>query len=83
MDPKEIEELIHRNLPGARVAVRTDGMGHYEAVVVSTDFAGKRSLARHQLVYGALGDIVGRELHALALRTFTPEEWQAAGSTAE
>lgn len=80
MDPKEIEELIHRNLPAAHVEVRTDGMGHYEAVVVSTEFAGKRSLARHQLVYGALGDIVGRELHALALRTFTPEEWQVAGS---
>jgi acid stress-induced BolA-like protein IbaG/YrbA len=83
MDPKEIEELIHRNLPAARVAVRTDGMGHYEAVVVSSEFAGKRSLARHQLVYGALGEIVGREIHALALRTFTPEEWQTAESVSE
>jgi acid stress-induced BolA-like protein IbaG/YrbA len=83
MDPKEIEDLIQRNMPAARVAVRTDGMGHYEAVVVSSEFAGKRSLARHQLVYGALGDIVGRELHALALQTFTPEEWQAAAGAAE
>jgi acid stress-induced BolA-like protein IbaG/YrbA len=78
MDPKQIEELIERNLPTAKVEVRTDGMGHYEAVVVSAEFEGKRSLARHQLVYGALGSRVGREIHALALKTFTPEEWQAA-----
>lgn len=78
MDPKQIEELIERNLPTAKVDVRTDGMGHYEAVVVSPEFEGKRSLARHQLVYGALGSRVGREIHALALKTFTPEEWQAA-----
>jgi acid stress-induced BolA-like protein IbaG/YrbA len=78
MDPKQVEELIEKNLSTARVEVRTDGMGHYEAVVVSSEFAGKRTLARHQLVYGALGGIVGREVHALALKTFTPEEWQAS-----
>jgi acid stress-induced BolA-like protein IbaG/YrbA len=83
MDPKEIEELIERGLPDARVEVRTDGQGHYEALVVSPRFEGKRSLARHQLVYGALGEIVGREIHALALRTFTPEEWQSSGGAAE
>jgi acid stress-induced BolA-like protein IbaG/YrbA len=80
MEPKQIKALIEQGLPDARVEVRTDGMGHYEAVVVSAEFAGKRSLARHQRVYGALGDIVGREIHALQLRTFTPEEWQAAHS---
>ncbi len=79
MDPKQIEQLIEQNLPEAHAEVRTDGMGHYEAVVVSAAFEGKRSLARHQLVYGALGERVGREIHALALRTFTPAEWQSAG----
>ncbi len=78
MDPKQIEELIEQNLPESSAEVRTDGMGHYEAVVVCAAFEGKRSLARHQLVYGALGQRVGREIHALALRTFTPAEWQAA-----
>jgi len=79
MDPDEIKRLIEENLPGSTAEVSTDGMGHYEAVVVSDAFAGKRSLARHQLVYGALGQRVGREIHALQLRTYTPEEWRASG----
>ena len=79
MDPNEIAALIEQNLPGAQAEVQTDGQGHYEATVVSAAFAGKRSLQRHQLVYGTLGDRVGREIHALAVKTFTPEEWQARG----
>ncbi|MFO7286096.1 MAG: BolA/IbaG family iron-sulfur metabolism protein [Gammaproteobacteria bacterium] len=79
MDPNEIKRLIEQNLPGSTADVSTDGMGHYEAVVVSDAFAGKRSLARHQLVYGALGQRVGREIHALRLRTYTPDEWRASG----
>jgi acid stress-induced BolA-like protein IbaG/YrbA len=77
MDPAEIKQLIEASLTGADVEVRTDGQGHYEAVVVSAQFDGRRSVARHQMVYGALGDRVGREIHALAVKTFTPEEWQA------
>jgi len=57
----------------------TDGMGHYEAVVVSPAFAGKRSVPRHQMVYATLGTLVGNEIHALAVKTYTPEEWAAAG----
>jgi acid stress-induced BolA-like protein IbaG/YrbA len=77
MDPREIAELIERGLEGARVHVRTDGQGHYEAVVIAEQFAGKRTLARHQLVYATLGERVGREIHALQLRTLTPEESDA------
>jgi acid stress-induced BolA-like protein IbaG/YrbA len=77
MDPVEIKQLIEASLSGADVEVRTDGQGHYEAVVVSAEFEGRRSVARHQMVYGALGERVGREIHALAVKTFTPEEWQA------
>jgi acid stress-induced BolA-like protein IbaG/YrbA len=80
MDPAEIAALIEQNLTGAQARVETDGQGHYEAVVISPAFAGKRSLQRHQLVYRTLGERVGREIHALALKTFTPEEWQALGS---
>lgn len=79
MDPNEIKRLIEQNLPGSTADVSTDGMGHYEAVVVSDAFAGKRSLARHQMVYGTLGQRVGREIHALQLRTYTTEEWRASG----
>ena len=76
MDPREIVALIEANLAGAQADVRTDGQGHYEAVVVSGQFADKRTLLRHQLVYGALGTLVGREIHALQLKTYTPEEWR-------
>ena len=79
MDPNEIAALIEQNLPGAQAEVQTDGQGHYEATVISPAFAGKRSLQRHQLVYGTLGERVGREIHALAVKTFTPEEWRARG----
>ena len=80
MDPREIAQLIEQNLPGAKAQVQTDGQGHYEATVVSSAFAGKRSLQRHQMVYGTLGTRVGREIHALALETLTPEELQARSS---
>jgi acid stress-induced BolA-like protein IbaG/YrbA len=77
MDPREIATLIETNLTGAKADVRTDGQGHYEATVIAAAFAGLRSLKRHQMVYATLGQRVGREIHALALETFTPEEWQA------
>ena len=77
MDPRDIASLIEQNLAGAKADVQTDGQGHYEATVICAAFAGQRSLKRHQLVYATLGSRVGREIHALALKTFTPEEWQA------
>jgi acid stress-induced BolA-like protein IbaG/YrbA len=77
MNPDEIQRLIEQGLEGAEARVVTDGQGHYEAVVVSAAFAGKRSLSRHQMVYGTLGGSVGREIHALAVKTYTPDEWQA------
>jgi acid stress-induced BolA-like protein IbaG/YrbA len=79
MDPKDIAALIEQGLEGASARVVTDGQGHYEATVVCAAFEGQRSIRRHQLVYGTLGSRVGREIHALALRTYTPGEWQAAG----
>jgi len=77
MDPTEIRALIEQNLGSSSAEVHTDGQGHYEATVICPAFAGKRSLQRHQMVYATLGSRVGREIHALALQTFTPEEWQA------
>jgi acid stress-induced BolA-like protein IbaG/YrbA len=78
MSPEEIAGLIEQGLEGARAKVVTDGQGHYEALVICPSFDGKRSLPRHQMVYATLGDRVGREIHALAVKTFTPDEWQAA-----
>jgi len=78
MDPNEIAGLIGQGLPRAEIEVTTDGQGHYLAVVVSDDFAGKRSVQRHQMVYATLGQRVGNEIHALALKTLTPEEAEQA-----
>jgi len=77
MDPLDIAALIEQNLKGAKADVQTDGQGHYEAIVISAAFAGKRLLQRHQMVYATLGTRVGREIHALAIKALTPEEWQA------
>jgi acid stress-induced BolA-like protein IbaG/YrbA len=80
MNPREIEKLIHKGLPESRVEVRTDGQGHYEALIVSSAFDGERSVSRHQLVYQTLDGLVGTDIHALALKTLTPEEWEASGN---
>lgn len=79
MNPKQIEELIIAALPGAVAQVRSEDNVHFEATVVSSQFAGRRPLQRHQLVYGALGERMGGEIHALSLVTLTPEELAAKG----
>ena len=74
MNPQQIEELIRAALPDALVEVRSADNVHFEATVVSRQFEGRRPLQRHQLVYGALGERMGGEIHALALHTATPAE---------
>jgi acid stress-induced BolA-like protein IbaG/YrbA len=74
MNPDAVAALIRAALPGAEVRVESDDQTHFAARVVSSDFAGKRSIARHQMVYRALGERVGREIHALSIEALTPEE---------
>jgi acid stress-induced BolA-like protein IbaG/YrbA len=78
MTGQEVALLIQSGLPGAQVRVITDDDTHFEAVVIAPQFAGKRPLQRHQLVYAGLGPRMGREIHALSIQAFTPEEWRAA-----
>ena len=72
MNPVQIEALIRAGLPDAAVSVRSEDNVHFEATVVSAAFEGKRPLQRHQMVYGALGERMGGEIHALQLATLTP-----------
>ncbi len=75
MDASEIERLIRKKLPDARVTIRDlagDG-DHYAAEVVSETFRGKSRVQQHQLVYEALEGNMGGTLHALALQTAAPE----------
>lgn len=72
--PDRVAELIRAGLPGATVRVESDDNTHFAARVVSTQFAGKRPIARHQLIYKTLGELVGREIHALSIEALTPDE---------
>lgn len=74
MDSTTIEQLIRAGLPDADVSVHGDDGVHFEARVVSPAFEGKSTLQRHRLVYATLGELMGGEIHALALRTETPAE---------
>ena len=74
MHPAQVADLIRAALPGAEVAVASDDQTHYSARIVSETFAGLRGVARHQLVYRALGERVGREIHALSIEALTPGE---------
>jgi len=74
VDKYEIEKLIRTGLATADVRVKGDDGAHFEALVVCESFEGKRTLERHKLVYATLGEAMGREIHALSLRTLTPAE---------
>ena len=77
MQTELIKQLIEEGIPGAVVEVSGDGT-HFDAIVVSPAFAGRNRVQQHQLVYGTLGEKMGREIHALSIQTFTPEQWDKA-----
>lgn len=74
MTPESIAQMIVAGLPGAQVEVYGDDGVHFEALIVHEAFQGKLPLARHRMVYACLGDKMGGEIHALALKTLTPAE---------
>jgi acid stress-induced BolA-like protein IbaG/YrbA len=76
--PDSIKQSIETKLACQHVEVIGDGQ-HFQALIVSADFAGKNRVQRHQLVYAALGDRMREEIHALSMRTLTPEEASAGG----
>lgn len=77
--PEQVRDYISQGLPCEHLDVQGDG-SHFDAVIVSSAFEGKRPIARHQLVYAALGDRMKAEIHALSMRTLTPGEYAKAGS---
>ena len=76
--PDSIKQGIEAALACEHVEVIGDGQ-HFQAVVVSAAFGGKSRVQRHQMVYAALGERMREEIHALSMRTLTPEEWRAGG----
>ncbi|TAN25472.1 MAG: BolA family transcriptional regulator [Castellaniella sp.] len=74
--PEHVRQYIADHLNCEHLEVRGDG-SHFEALIVSQEFEGKRTLARHQVVYQALGERMREEIHALSMRTLTPAEYAA------
>ena len=73
--PEQIKNYIAAGLPCTHLNVTGDGQ-HFEALIVSDEFIGQRLIARHQRVYQALGDRMRAEIHALSMKTLTPDEYQ-------
>ena len=73
--PESVKAGIAAGLACEHLEVLGDGQ-HFQALIVSPAFAGKSRVQRHQLVYGALGDRMREEIHALSMQTLTPQEWR-------
>jgi stress-induced morphogen len=78
MAAEEIQKILVTALPGSEVQVQdmTGTRDHFQVLVVSPHFQGKTMVEQHQLVYRALGDLMKEAIHALALKTYTPEQWK-------
>ena len=74
--PEQVKKYIEAGMACEHVEVSGDGH-HFEAVIVSAAFNGKRKVQQHQVVYQALGDRMREEIHALSMQTLTPKEWAA------
>ena len=75
--PDQVKDYIAGGLSCQHLEVEGDGQ-HFFATIVSDAFVGKRLIARHQLVYAALGERMREEIHALSMKTLTPDEWKSA-----
>lgn len=76
LSAQQLENYITQSLSCDYIKVSGDDGTHFEAVIVSPEFVGKTMVQQHQLVYAALGDRMRAEIHALSMRTLTPEAWQ-------
>lgn len=80
LSAQQLESYITQNLECDYIKVLGDDGTHFEAVIVSPEFEGKSMVQQHQRVYAALGDRMKAEIHALSMRTFTPEAWQKSNN---
>lgn len=74
--PQDVRRFIAEGLPCEFLEVEGDGH-HFDALIVSSLFEGKRPVQRHQLVYRALGERMREQIHALSMKTLTPDEHSA------
>ena len=75
LSAEQLENYIKQDLHCDYIKVLGDDGTHFEAIVVSPSFTGRNMVQQHQLVYSALGDRMRAEIHALSMKTYTPEKW--------
>ncbi|PZP28188.1 MAG: BolA family transcriptional regulator [Roseateles depolymerans] len=75
--PQDVRDFIAAGLPCEHLEVEGDGR-HFFATIVSAEFVGLTRIKRHQRVYAALGERMREQIHALSMKTLSPEEWSAA-----
>ena len=80
LSAEQLKSYIMQGLACDYIQVLGDDGTHFEAVVVSPAFEGKRMVQQHQLVYAALGDRMRAEIHSLGMKTYTPAQWQQINS---
>lgn len=72
---ESVKTYIESALPCEHVQVEGEDGRHFEALIVSAQFVGKNTVQQHQMVYKSLGDRMKQEIHALSMKTLTPEQW--------
>ncbi len=80
LSAQQVQDYITQHLACDVIEVRGDDGTHFEALIVSPAFEGKRMVQQHQLVYAALGDRMRAEIHALSMKTYSPSQWQQQNS---
>ena len=82
MEPESVKELIAKGIPDAKIEVidTTGTKDHFSAVVISSSFEGLSLIDQHKQVYKAVGKHMTKEIHALQLKTFSPEQWEKNNS---
>jgi acid stress-induced BolA-like protein IbaG/YrbA len=75
LSASQLESYITQHLDCDYIKVMGDDGTHFEATIVSQAFVGKSMITQHQMVYASLGDRMKAEIHALSMKTYTPEKW--------
>lgn len=82
ISPQEVKAMIENAMPDAQIDVQSPDGEHFDVTVVSSQFAGKGLVQQHQLVYRAVKVAMSNDsIHAFALKTYTPEDWQATAAS--
>lgn len=82
MHPENVKQMIETGLKNSKAIIEGEDGHHFTAVVISPEFSGKTRIQKQQLVYAALNDhIADGSLHAISIKTFTPDEWQQLKSS--